>query len=133
RVLAVSRDVTETHRAGLGARFLADASATLHDLSDSERALDRIAQLAVESFADRCVIEVSDGTERRRIDARADRAGHAARAIHAAEDYCLERVLRTGEAEVVGNVATELLDADPAHSGPLRRLRDLGVRSYLGV
>ncbi len=133
RVLAVSRDVTETHRAGLGARFLADASATLHDLSDSERALDRIAQLAVESFADRCVIEVADGTERRRIDARAARAGHAARAIHAAEDYCLERVLRTGEAEVVGNVATELLDADPTHSGPLRRLRDLGVRSYLGV
>src|SRR5690606_2473097 len=103
RVLAVSRDVTESHRAGLGARFLADASATLHDLGDSERALDRIAHIAVESFADRCVIDVTDGPEHRRIDVRADRAGRTA-AARDADEYCLERVKRTGDAEVVGNV-----------------------------
>ncbi len=132
RVLAVSRDVTESHRAGLGARFLADASATLHDLGDSERALDRIAHIAVESFADRCVIDVTDGPEHRRIDVRADRAGRTA-AARDADEYCLERVKRTGDAEVVGNVAAALDQADADASVPLRRLRDLGVRSYLAV
>lgn len=133
RVLVVSRDVTESHRAALGARFLADASAMLHDLSDSDATLRRLARLATESFADRCVIDVVDGADKRHIDARTARGSRPDPTASApCDDFCVTHVLQTGEAELVEQVGEALgrASGDVPH---LQQLRDLGIRSFMCV
>src|SRR6185295_16022945 len=54
-------------RAEQSSRFLADASATLADLTDYQSTLQRVASLAVPAFADLCAVDMleADGTVRR--------------------------------------------------------------------
>ncbi|WP_435020049.1 PAS domain S-box protein [Tundrisphaera sp. TA3] len=138
----VFRDVTHRKRAEESVQFLADASASLAELVDYQSTLNRIANLAVGGFADWCVVDMigEDGTRERlavsAADAEAEPAPRDAGLMLRPADVdagVVPHVLRTGEPEVMYDLA----EADPATApqGPerLARLRGLGIRSYLCV
>ncbi|QEG31319.1 Autoinducer 2 sensor kinase/phosphatase LuxQ [Gemmata obscuriglobus] len=137
----VFRDATPRKRTEEGVQFLADASASLAELVDYQSTLQRIANLAVGGFADWCVVDLVDEDGRRErlaVTAAEPADVSAARAADTPADPAgaaevVPHVLRTGEPEVV----TDLAEADPATApqGPerLEKLRALGVRSYMCV
>jgi PAS domain S-box-containing protein len=135
----VARDVTARKRAERAVRFLSDASASLAELVDYESTLQRIANLAVGEFADWCVVDILDDDGRRRrlgvTKTPAGAAGGRPADFGPAEGAAgvVPHVLRTGEPEVVPDLAA--LDPGSAPLGPERvaGLRGLGVRSYLCV
>src|SRR5581483_8586676 len=63
----IARDITKRKHAQQTTRFLADASATLAELTDYESTLQRVASLAVPQFADWCAVDMQgvDGSVRR--------------------------------------------------------------------
>ncbi|WP_422923883.1 PAS domain S-box protein [Singulisphaera sp. PoT] len=138
----VFRDVTARKRAEDSVRFLADASSSLSELVDYQSTLNRIANLAVGGFADWCVVDMigEDGT-RERLAVTAAEAEDVSNARSADATFravdgtsgVVPHVLRTGEPEVMFDLA----EADPstAPQGPerLARLLGLGIRSYLCV
>ena len=135
----VFRDATDRKRAEEGMRFLADASASLAELVDYESTLRRISNLAVGGFADWCVVDLLDahGERQRLATARYDPGPErpTSRVRLADEDAAgaLPHVLRTGESEMVTDLAK--LDPATAPQGAERiaRLRAAGIHSYLCV
>ena len=141
-VAVLFHDVTQRKRAEESVQFLADASASLAELVDYQTTLNRIANLAVAGFADWCVVDmIGEDGRRERLAVTASEAEEAASARRADAAFLptdgvaemVPHVLRTGEPEVVFDLA----QADPATApqGPKRlaRLREIGVRSYLCV
>jgi PAS domain S-box-containing protein len=57
------RDITARQRTEEGLRFLSEAGALLSDLIRDSAALDRVAQRAVPTLGDACVIELIDDTD----------------------------------------------------------------------
>ena len=123
-------------------RFLADASASLAELVDYQSTLNRIANLAVGGFADWCVVDlVGEDGRCERLGVTAAEADEVAAARDADRGFLpaddavglVPHVLRTGEPEVVPDLAE--VDHVDAPQGPerLKRLRGLGIRSYLCV
>ncbi len=131
----VFRDATARKRAEDGVRFLADASASLAELVDYESTLRRIANIAVNGFADWCVVDVLEEGRRRRLAVtRAEPVEMAAaRAMDAPADGVIPHVLRTGEPEVVPDLAAVDPVTAPQGAERVARLRGLGVRSFLCV
>lgn len=138
----VFRDVTARKRGEDAVQFLADASASLAELVDYQSTLNRIANLAVGGFADWCVVDmIGEDSKRERLAVTAAEAAgvtdaRATDAVFRPADGVIgvvPHVLRTGEPEVVSDLA----EADPATApqGPerLNKLRELGIRSYLCV
>jgi PAS domain S-box-containing protein len=138
----IARDITGSKRNEAALAFLAQSSKVLAQLLDVPSTLQRVAGLAVPHFADWCAVDMlgPDGALQRMAVAHVDPAK-----VQLAHD--LQRryppdpgaprgvwhILRTGKAELV----TEISDAMLAESAPdeeLRRiLRELGLRSYMGV
>lgn len=56
----IARDISKRRHAERMTRFPADASATLAELTDYESTLQRVASLAVPSFADWCAIDMRE-------------------------------------------------------------------------
>lgn len=114
--------------------FLADASATLASSLDYEATLQRVAELAVSSIADWCVVYVVEhGVPNRIVTAHADPA-----MLEQARNYQLQYpeefrddrglglLLRTGKPEIVTEITEEILVAaarSPEHLETLRRLQ----------
>ena len=82
-MVLIFRDITERRRdeerlrqSVETTRFLADASATLAELTDYESTLQKVASLAVPSFADWCAVDMleADGSMRRLAVTHADPA-----------------------------------------------------------
>jgi PAS domain S-box-containing protein len=138
----IARDITARKRAEASLRFLADASAALASLVDYGSTLQKVASLAVPYFADWCGVDMpdKDGSLRRVAVAHVDPAK-----IELARE--LDRryppdpnapqgpfhVMRTGRSELLADISDELLDRgarDPEHR---RILRELGLKSYMGV
>ena len=57
----IARDITDRKRTTAALRFLADASASLASLVDYGSTLQKVASLAVPSFADWCGVDMPDG------------------------------------------------------------------------
>ena len=73
-VVLIFRDITERRRdeerlrqSVETTRFLADATATLAELTDYESTLQRVASLAVPAFADWCAVDMQEGGVIRRL------------------------------------------------------------------
>ncbi|MEA2424376.1 MAG: hypothetical protein QOH13_786 [Thermoleophilaceae bacterium] len=142
-VLAVNviEDITESKRAELSQRLLADASAVLASSLDYTRTLQRVADLAVPSLADWCSVSVprgdllepvaiahsdSDMVEFareyvQRYPARVDDLGGAA------------DVLRTGQAQLVPEITQEMFDVSPFEPAQREELEKLGLYSLIIV
>jgi PAS domain S-box-containing protein len=135
-------DISAQKRAEDTSRFLADASATLAALVDYESTLSKVARLAVPFFADWCTVDVigPDGSLRRLSVVHADpaRVQLAQEAAHRYPPRPEDRfgppnILRTGQPEMVADINDELLVAAARDEEHLRLLRELGLRSYIGV
>ncbi len=124
------------------ARFLAEASAALAVLVDFDSTLQKVASLAVPSFADWATVDLAegDGTLRRVAVAHADPAKvELARELHRrfppdpAAPQGVWNILRTGRAEIVPEITDELLVRSTKDGELLRIVRELGLKSYVGV
>lgn len=137
-----STDIDDTKRAEETSKFLADASATLADLGDPDNTLQKVAGLAVPHFADWCTVDLleSDGALRRLAVAHVDPSkAELARELH--QRYPPDpkapmgvwNIIRTGQSEMVSEITEELLDATTPDAEVRAIVRQLGLRSYLGV
>jgi PAS domain S-box-containing protein len=141
-VVLVFHDVTERRRAERAARFLADASAALAALADRESTLQKVARLAVPFFADWCAVDMleADGLPHRVAVAHVDPSRvRLAHELHRryppdpAASYGVWHILRTGESEMTPEITDAMLAATVKDEELLRTLRQLGLRSYIGV
>lgn len=142
RMIGVGLDVTERRRAELDARFLADVSAALAGVVDQESTLQRIASLAVPSFADWCAVDIleNDGTLRHVATTHVDPVKLAlARQIlrrfppNRAARHGVWNILRTGRSELIPIITDEHLHATIKNPELFEIVRKLGPRSYMGV
>jgi PAS domain S-box-containing protein len=141
-VVAVSLDITDRKRAEQRAGFLADASATLAELTDYESTLQRIASLAVPRFADWCVVDMqeADGSVRHLAVTHSDPAKvQLAREFLSrypplpTDPHGVMAILRSGRPEwsaAIPDSSLVDLTQDEEH---LRILRELGLKSYIGA
>jgi PAS domain S-box-containing protein len=137
----VTRDITGSKRAERDARFLADASAALASLVDEVSAMQKMARLAVPFFADWCAVDMRDGESLRRVAvAHVDPAKvQLAHELHRryppdpAAPHGIWHVVRAGEPELVPEITDEMLAATIRDPEQLRAIRELGLRSYMGV
>jgi PAS domain S-box-containing protein len=141
RVAGIAEDVTGRKRAEQDARFLADASATLAAVVDYESTLQKVARLAVPFFADWCTVDMLDegGTLRRLAVAHVDPSKvELAHELHRryppdpSEPRGTWDIIRTGRSKLV-EISDDLLAATVTEADFLRILRELGLRSYMGV
>jgi PAS domain S-box-containing protein len=143
RVECVVRDVTERRRAEREQHLLAEAGELFTSSLEPRQILHRIAELAVEAFADWCIIDVlaPDGTLETVEFAAADpRKADVLRALlerypHSAspERHPVGRVLQTGEPVLAAHVDPALLGqsaVDAEHAG---MMREMDPRSFLVV
>lgn len=142
-VVLIFRDITEKRREEERRAFLSDISAQLLETSlDYEARLARVAQLAVPRLADWVAIDMlaEDGSIRRlavaHIDPRKiDFVEEIARSYPVDLDAQTgaPHIIRSGQSEFFAEITDDLLVAtarDPEH---LRLIREIGLRSYMGV
>jgi PAS domain S-box-containing protein len=142
RMIGIGLDVTPRKRSEQTARFLADASAALAVLVDFDSTLQRVASLAVPHFADWVSVDVleENGSLRRVAVAHVDPAKvQLANDIHRrfppdpAAPGGVWNILRTGQAEIVPVITDDMLEASIKDGELLRIMRELGLKSYIGV
>jgi PAS domain S-box-containing protein len=134
----IAHDITARKQAEQTTRFLADASAALAELTDYESTLQKVASLAVPSFADWCGVDMqeADGSLRRLAVAATDPAKVQVGCrypLSSSESYGAMKVLRTGQPDWVAEIPASLpmeLARDEEH---LRVLRELRLKSYICV
>ena len=138
----VSMDVTQRKRTEQDLRFLAQASAEFATMVDIQPTFQRLARLAVPTFADWCVVDLlrDDGTLERVAVAHDDQEkAKLAEILHRRMPpdpdmpHGIWNVLRTGRAEVIGDMRDNILNNSAWAPDRLAALRNLGLRSYLGV
>ena len=138
------RDINDRKRVET-ARFLAEASATLVDLADDESTLQKVARLAVPTFADWCAVDMAGegGLPRRLAVAHVDPAKvEFAHDLHRRyppdpdAPHGVPQVIRTGESELVAEITDEMLVAGaqgrrppPPSSGSWAASRTCACRS----
>jgi PAS domain S-box-containing protein len=148
-VVLIFRDISERKRAEEAlrhrehtARFLARASADLTELTDYESTFQKVASIAVPSFADWCVVDLIDanGTPQRLAVTHSDSAKvHLAHELtrryppRSADPHGVPQVLRSGKAEMVEDIPDSLLTTLAHDDEHLRILRELGLNSYICV
>jgi PAS domain S-box-containing protein len=125
--------------AGRRLSFLAEASAALASL-DYEETLQRLAELAVASFADYVVIDLLDDHGRMERVASAHVDGTKARLLRATARYYpragdsrhpLREVIKTGEPSLVARVSEEFLQRIAKSPEHLADVRTLDPRSVI--
>jgi PAS domain S-box-containing protein len=135
-------DIEDRKRGELTTGFLANASAALAQLTDSDSTLQKVASLAVPHFADWCAIDVleSDGSLRRVAVAHTDpEKERIAREMdlnypaRAPETRGVRQVIRTGQPEWTPLIPDEMLVEHTQGEDHLQFVRDLGLRSYICV
>ncbi len=142
RMIGVGLDVTQRKRAEQTARFLADASAALAVLVDFDSTLQKVASLAVPSFADWATVDLAeaDGSLRRvsvsHVDPAKVQLAHEVHRRFPPDPHAPQGVwtiLRTGRSEIVSEIDDELLVQSIKDDELLRITRELGLKSYIGV
>ncbi len=136
----IARDITARKRKAEAQRFLAEASKLLAELVDVSSTLQKVARLAVPYFADWCAVDMlaPDGTLRRLAVAHVDPAkvklAHELQRRYPPDPQAAHgvwQILRTGQPELVADITDAMLATVDAER--LRIIRELGLRSYMGV
>jgi PAS domain S-box-containing protein len=141
-IQVVIRDITERKRLEKGLRFLSDASAALTAPLDYESTLQKVASLAVPSFADWCTVDLAEpgGLLRRVAVAHVDPAK-----VRLAQElpqryppdpeapHGAYRVLRTGASAMMAEIPDAMLAQAARDKEHLRILRELGLKSGMCV
>jgi len=135
-------DVTDRVRARERETFLARATEVLASSLDYELTVQTVADLAVPSFADWCVVQLAseEGAPRRIAVAHRD-PDKIALAIRTQEEYPADpdaptgvaAVLRTGQTEYVADITPDMIDAAARDDRHREMLRSLSMHSYISV
>jgi PAS domain S-box-containing protein len=142
RLIGLGMDITERKRAERDTQFLADASASLAALVDYQTTLQKVARMAVPNFADWCTVDMlsDDGSLRRlaveHVDpAKVELAHEVYRKFPPEPNRPTGtwHILTTGQAELTSEITDELLVASIREPELLSIIRELGLRSYIGV
>ncbi|HEX8322864.1 MAG TPA: PAS domain S-box protein [Tepidisphaeraceae bacterium] len=135
-------DVTDRNRAQEGLRLLADAGALLNSTNPYEQLLQELASLVVPRLADWCAVDMlqGDGTLRRVAvvhpePAKIELAHELHRRYPPDPDAPVGtwQIIRTGQTACVEVVTDEMIAASAVDDYHLRVMRDLKLRSYIGV
>jgi PAS domain S-box-containing protein len=136
----ILRDVSEQKKVEAEHRFLARAGEVLSSSLDSERTLTAVAQLAVQSLADWCIVYLSEGGQVRRLEvAHREEAqrelAHALRnfRIDLEQPFLARDVLVQRAPLLLPHLSAEALEAMAQGPEHLALLRRLGPRSLMGV
>jgi PAS domain S-box-containing protein len=138
----VTTDIHEQKQSEHAARFLADASAALGEITDYQGTLRRVAGLAVPGFADWCAVDMlkEDGTLHRLAVMHVDPARvPLAYELHrryprSHDDDCGPwRVAVTGRTELSSEISEDMLEQAARDADELALLRALGMRSAICV
>ncbi len=143
KLLEIEREArVRAERARETSRFLAEAGSVLVSSLDSAATLERVARLAVPSFADWSFVHLLDasGTLRRVAAAHSDPAKETLfRTIDESyppsntDPYGPAKVTRTGASEIVPVVGNEVLEESAKDAEHLNQLRTIGFTSYISV
>lgn len=135
-------DVTERKLTEQRLRFLAKASTALAELVDHEETMARIAGLAVPDFADWCTVDLlsAENALKRVAVTHIDPAKvELAHELHRryppdpAVPTGTWQVIRTGQSALIAEITDDMLAASVNDADYLQIIRDLGLRSYIGV
>ncbi|MDP9108454.1 MAG: ATP-binding protein [Pseudomonadota bacterium] len=135
-------DITDRKVTEQNLRFVAHVSAELAELVDHEQTLKKVAQLAVPSFADWCTVDMlNDSGTLNRVAVTHIDPDKVALAHKLYEQYPPDvkatsgtwEIIRTGSAELVAEITDEMLAASIEDATYLSTVRQLGLRSYIGV
>jgi PAS domain S-box-containing protein len=138
----IARDITAAKRREAALQFLAGAGAVLAELTDVPDTLQKVAALAVPHFADWCAVDLlgPDGALDHVAVAHADpEKVELARDLrrryppNPANPGGAWNVIRTGKSELISEITDAALAAGARDADHLRALRELGLRSYMGV
>ncbi|MHB8736701.1 MAG: PAS domain-containing hybrid sensor histidine kinase/response regulator, partial [Terriglobales bacterium] len=138
----IARDITASRKHEAALRFLAEASRLLAELLDVPSTLHKVAGLAVPHFANWCAVDLlqPDGSLQRVAVAHADPARiELAHDLHRryppdpTAPIGVWNVLRTGKPELLPDIPDALLVESAKDQEMLRILRELGLKSYMGV
>lgn len=138
----IARDITGRKQAEHTARFLADTSAALAELTDYESTLQKVASLAVPFFADGCAVDIqdADGSLRRLAVTHTDPAKvQLLRELdrryppRLSERHGIMEVLRSGKPEWAPIITDSLLRDSIQEQEHLSLVRELGLKSYICV
>src|SRR3954470_6028139 len=143
RPLAVNviEDVTEAKEAELRQRFLAQATQVLSSSLDYDVTLERVAWLAVPTFADWCSVDIFEsGAVERVALAHADpeklelgRTLGTEYPPDLASDTGLGGVIRNGKSQLYPQITDEMIEAGARDDRHLELIRELGMRSAMVV
>ena len=143
RRLAVNiiEDITEEKEADQRQRFLEGATQMLASSLDYDETLERIAWLAVPTFADWVALDLVDGEELERValahrDPEKLALGRELRERYPSDltaDAGLGGVIRSGESQVYPDIPDEMIEAGARDAEHLRLIRELGMRSAMVV
>ena len=138
----VFEDITEHKESELRARFLADAATVLASSLDYATTLQQVADLAIPSFADGCIVELGDADGHLIPVAMANRDSEKVELMRELrERYPAEQnarrgvghVFRTGDSELYAELDAPGLRAGVPEDRQLEMLETLGVRSLMIV
>jgi PAS domain S-box-containing protein len=141
RWFGTATDINEQKRAEESARYLAEASAILASVDEFPAALEKLANLAVPSFADWSAVDiVKDGRVARLAVAHRDPA-RVEIVRQLMREYPPDpqaprggaAVLRTGHPELLEDIPDALLEQNAIDARHLDLLRSLGLRSFIAV
>ncbi|TFW13585.1 PAS domain S-box protein [Massilia arenosa] len=141
-LVGVCVDITQRKRTEQDLRFVADVSTELAIIVDHQRTLDKLAHLAVPSFADWCAVDLldDDGDLDRVAVAHVD-AAKIPLGYEIAARWPVDReqpggawdVIQSGEPRYTQYITPELLDTAVRDPDRRKALLAMGLRSYIGV
>lgn len=141
-VVLVFRDVTERRQLEARQHFLDMVSTLLASSLEFEMTLDRIARVALPSFATICLVELQqpDGTIQLVAAAHADPSKQLLLEQLRQQDlteprtnYIYQYVVQTGQPELITNLAPLLASSAARNTPYLELLRTVGAQSLLSV
>jgi PAS domain S-box-containing protein len=135
--VVVARDVTERRRSEQAQRFLMAAGNRLAESLDYEQTLISVAQLAIESLSDFCVIDLRDDAgevHSAAIEHRnPDKKDIAQKLLSRGTQLGAMRAIETRKPVVVTDITDEMLRTSSQDDEHLRLLRELNPVSYICV
>ncbi len=140
-VVLVFRDVTAERRATERREFLARATVELNSSLDYEGTLGTVARLAVPHMADWCAVDIVEAGELRRLAVTHVDTSKVTWVQDLQRRYPSDpnsprgtaNILRTGKPEIIAEIPASLLEAAARDAEHLALIRQLGLRSYIGV